>query len=253
MKKFKGVVFKLTLALAALSLMIPQLGCHGGASGNNVSAVSGLKHFRTDVNPGSPYYQYTGNIQGNIPFSPQYKPLSVSHKTGNTRENSGALIYTDYNGSTFVLLGLEKQNSFWNIMRGSVEKGDDYVKTAAKELHEETAGVYKVTEQVLLNETYDVYLSATTQNSGCTFFVKMPYVPATDILTSAQNHAQSAFKEMKDYRWISLDSLRSGIATGNEIFQATTETGQSEQIHMYRYTYLILTQAEQKGILKNLY
>lgn len=238
--------------LATLGLLILGGAC-GPDPSKELAYPTPVVRNQTSINP--PFYQFHGLV-GNAPqtpFDPKYVPKSVAKKPGLTRESAGALIYTvQPSGEIFILVGLEKSSNTWNFMRGSVDIGDSYVKTAAKELHEETGGVYQITEKVLLNESFDVYYKANSQNYACTFFVKLDYVPANVILAKANNHPNYHFREMKDYAWISLVDLISALNSKNSQFNANTIDGKSKLIQMYQYSFNILTQAEGKNILTNL-
>lgn len=199
------------------------------------------------------HYQFN-DLVGNPPqrnFDPTYVPRSISY-SGHTRESAGGLLFTRIKGKIFVLLGKERQNQQWNFMRGSVEQGDSFVIGAAKEIFEETGGVYDIKQNVLLSESFDVYFHPRVNNYACTFFVKVPYVSAQNILNESRNNSDPHFQEMTDYEWIKLNDLVSALNTNQQKFQAETSLGTQRTIDFYKYSFNILRQAHSKNILLNL-
>jgi 8-oxo-dGTP pyrophosphatase MutT (NUDIX family) len=210
---------------------------------------------RTQLSPHAPFYQFDEKI-GNFPqstFDPTYKPKSVTRRSQKlTRESGGALIYTVApTGDIYILIGLERSD-VWNFTRGSVDTGDSYVTAAANELHQETGGVYQVSENVLLHESYDVYYSTTRFNYACTFFVKLDYIPSEIIKKTAAQHPDPHFREMKDYAWIRLKDFTSALDNLNSKFDAKTIEGQVKTFDFYQFSFNVLLQAHGKGILDSL-
>lgn len=254
MKRTKSFTINLLLLLSIFYLS----SCHSQHSQNNDSTPG--HSVTTPTHP--TFYQFRELMPNGKPFDPNYRPQSISKKnSAHTRESSGGLLYiVTSSGDKYVLFGLEKPggggaSGKWNFMRGSVDVGDSFVRAASREIHEESAGVYKVNENELLNDSFDVY-QGSSKNYACTFFHQVTYKPAQDIRTAAQYHPDYHFREMTDYAWINLDDLIS-ILDLNKKAPKTPQNvssfdGRSINFLIYDYSFNILKQAHKKDILRNL-
>lgn len=263
----KQRVLSIVLTWAVLVASCGQGGSNagggtGGAGAPGAGGTPGAQNpaapqviIKNTPNTQAAYYQFNAHVgtkPNQTPFDPSYRPKSRAFKSpSRTREGSGALLYTEAKGETYVLLGKERSNKTWNYMRGSVDAGKSYVEAAANEIHEETAGIYQVTEDVLLTESYDVYIGS-AKNHGCTFFVKVDYVPASVLVHSAQTHPDGHFREMTDYKWIRLADLNAALGSNSVNFSAQDIDGSTDSYQFYLYSFNSLRHAHQLGILTHL-
>jgi len=249
----------IVLAIACGKTNQPNSTQQGSPAQQQAPHTIQLPVIRTSLSLQPAFYQFN-TLVGNAPqtpFDPNHRPKSRGfNKPHLSRESAGTLIYTkDPVGNPqtkYVLIGREKSNGYWNFMRGSVDAGDSFVQAAVSELNQETGGVYQVTENVLLHESFDVYNSAQAHNYACTFFVELDYVPAEIILQTSIAHKNRHFQEMSDYAWISLSDLTAALANNSRIFPAQLITGTTKTFDFYPYSFEILRQALQKNILVNL-
>lgn len=194
-------------------------------------------------------------------FFPNEVQRTVNPVKNTTQKSAGVFVYCRKGGGVYVLLGKEKgygyeneKTGLWNIQRGRVDPGETYVKAAARELEEETRGVYGLRDaNQLLKSNYVFHkgLEETPEINAYTFFLEVEYVPVEDILSiryGKENKNAYCF-EMVDYAWVKVDDLvrafslpvkrarHTGVIFTAEVF-GRKESGYS--VYMLAYTFFLL-------------
>lgn len=119
---------------------------------------------------------------------------------------AGILHYSDKDGETHVLLGLRDDTKTWCNFGGKTD-GDEYMhETAAREVSEESNGIYATHPGVVKNFPYIDLL-----NSQETYFrmywQEVPYVPAEQLLAKMQSGAGGHNAEYTEFKWVPISHL----------------------------------------------
>jgi 8-oxo-dGTP pyrophosphatase MutT (NUDIX family) len=212
-----------------------------------------VKHFD--------YFNLTpvsGDKKSNPPQVTSSKPGSFDPTQVPKRGAAGAIVHSTHANSTYVLLGKEKHGrdaGKWSVMLGSVDPGENYLNSAARELEEETAGIVQITPSTLKSMPYTVahYKDwndpSKIHSSVCTYLVKVPFQGAQSFRKAAANHRDPHFKEMSDYTWVKWDDLKLTLSQGKKSLRAKSPSGYEKDIVLRDVAHKVLDQARNDGKL----
>ncbi|MCP3932704.1 MAG: NUDIX domain-containing protein [Bacteroidetes bacterium] len=127
--------------------------------------------------------------------------------------NSGAggVLYTNIQGSTYVLLAdHRKKNRGWASFGGRLDQQSP-MEAAAREIEEETNGLIKrdwVIKQLPDSLSYTV----TKKSSLYTmYFLEIPFVPAVQFTSTKVPKNKKGFDERGPYSWVPIEVLENAI------------------------------------------
>jgi 8-oxo-dGTP pyrophosphatase MutT (NUDIX family) len=216
----------------------------------NLTAVNGSAHAAAPaLHGGAPAPQ--GHIAG-----PAFDPSQKGKGGG------GAIAYAKPNGnSTYVLLGKERGGpdaGTWCIPLGSVDRGETFYEGAAREFHEETAGLYSNNPNRLkglkyaLSRTMDFNDPTKVYSQTVAFALPVPFIPARNFTRSANMHPNRHYREMSDYMWVKVDDIEQAIIQGKNEFNAKSPSGHFNRIKLRPIARKLFKEAHQSGLLQSI-
>lgn len=185
------------------------------------------------------------------------------YATPRIKDAAATVVYSEdpnHPGEKWILLGLEARGSepmTWCMMNGKANKDNNYLVTASRELHEESAGVIKISNKDLLMNKPSV---ETTLNKNdptqifrqqFTFFVKIPFQSEEVFRKALSRATEREFREMADYRWVKLSDLVSAVSRNpreiNPSLDAVNMSGEIENIRLRSIAAIVFRNAIKDG------
>lgn len=156
----------------------------------------------------------------------------------------GVIIYSVVRNRPYILLGQEQGGSgegTWCMMLGLTD-GNTTIVGAAREMHEESGGVYEIDPRDLSKFPY-MHLG-----EGI-FIVPGEYVEESVFNRSASDHPVACFREMNHYVWVDLQDLRHALQKKKKTFSTQTPTDRSVTVTLRSCAKKIFLNAEADGFL----
>jgi 8-oxo-dGTP pyrophosphatase MutT (NUDIX family) len=135
------------------------------------------------------------------------------------KSSAGILLWTVKDGEPHILLGLRDDYSVWSNMGGKAEAEDEWIHvTAAREVMEETMGIYSFAPEELVRMPY---LDLEKESSFYRMYImRCPKFVSSDVFNKKLETAEGSSREYEKFEWISLNAF---------LKEVNNQTGSSEQ------------------------
>lgn len=184
---------------------------------------------------------YHENLQSLVDrFCPNLLPLAMTHakaKEGVT--SAGVLVYTFINNEPYVLLAERMQDEGWGNLGGLSEASDGrLVVTASRETREESMGLIDYSSIELANmPSHDLIIHNDTIGGYRLYrmyIATLPYFSPEKLNQELRSSSTPYRPEHYQFHWFKLQDLyQQAIHQRGLRFQATTDKGQTVDLHLH--------------------